>query len=151
MGGVVETAKNVLTPVKSILDPVSAITTAISGAQGLFGSSKQKSSPPQGDGVSPFNPVKPTAIARPSSLGDYASFTPDQERSALATKGLNQGLGGDEDSYYRNLIQRSLIGDDNKPAADTNSLLPVESQYFSQKGLNTSGIMEFLKQLQGAQ
>jgi hypothetical protein len=79
-----------------------------------------------------------------------SGFTPEQERSALATKGINQGLGKDEDAYYRNLIQRSLIGDDNKPAADTNSLLPVESQYFSQKGMNTSGIMDFLKQLAGA-
>jgi hypothetical protein len=82
-------------------------------------------------------------------LSAFSSYSPGQERSALATKGINQGLGRDEDAYYRNLIQRSLIGDDNKPEPDTNSLLPVESQYFSQGGMNTSGIMDFLKQLQG--
>ena len=59
-------------------------------------------------------------------------------------------MAKDEDAYYRNLVERSLIGDDNKPAADTNTLLPVESQYFSQQGMNTSGIMDFLKQLMGA-
>lgn len=135
----------------SFLGPVGTIMSAVSGAQGLLGGNKQKAPAPVQPAQAPaFAPKKPDALARPGSLSDYSSFTPEQERSALATKGLNQGLGKDEDAYYKNLIQRSLIGDNNQPAADTNSLLPVESQYFSQQGMNTSGIMDFLKQLQGA-
>lgn len=140
-----------LSSVASVLGPIGTITSAVSGAQGLFGGSKSKSPAPPPPAQAPaFNPTRPDALARPSSLSDYSSFTPEQERSALATKGINQGLGKDEDSYYKNLIQRSLIGDNNQPAPDTNSLLPIESQYFSQGGMNTSGIMDFLKQLQGA-
>ena len=132
-----------------IISAVSSIFGAVQGAQSIFGSKPKAAAQPGPAQAAPFNPVKPSALARPSGLSDYANFTPEQERSALATKGLNQGLGKDEDAYYKNLVQRSLIGDNNKPAADTNSLLPVESQYFSQSGMNTSGIMDFLKQLQG--
>jgi len=133
----------------SILGPASSIFSAVGGAQGLL-AKKQKSQAPTGPAqAAPFNPSRPAALDRPTSLSEYSSFTPEQERSALATRGINGGLGKDEDAYYRNLIQRSLIGDNNQPAADTNTLLPVESQYFSQQGMNTSGIMDFLKALQG--
>lgn len=134
----------------SFLEPVGSILGAVSGAQGLLRGKPKAPQPTQPAQAPPFNPMRPDAIVRPGSLSGYSDFTPEQERSALATKGINQGLGKDENSYYRNLIQRSLIGDNNKPAPDTNSLLPVESQYFSQQGMNTSGIMDFLKQLQGA-
>lgn len=97
----------------------------------------------------PFTPVKPAAVARPNTLADYSGFDPQQERTALATKGLNQGLGKQEQDYYTNMVQRSLIGDNNVPSADTSGLSPVESQYFSQQGINTSDIMKFLQQLQG--
>ena len=133
----------------SVLGPVASIAGAVQGAQGLFGGKQKATGPVSPAQAAPFNPTRPNALTRPGSLSEYSSFTPEQERSALATKGLNQGLGKDEDSYYRNLIQRSLIGDNNQPAADTNTLLPVESQYFSQQGMNTSGIMDFLKALQG--
>lgn len=94
----------------------------------------------------PFTPKQPTAMAMPDSLSQLASFDPQQQRSALATKGVNGGLGGDEDAYYRNLLQRSLIGDGNKVnTSNPNFLLPVEGQYFSQQGKNTSDIMAFLK------
>lgn len=134
----------------SVLGPIGTIFSAVSTAQSLLDKPKKPKMP--GPAQAPvFNPTRPGALARPGSLSEYQSFTPEQERSALATKGVNQGLGKDEDAYYRNLIQRSLIGDNNQPAPDTNSLLPVESQYFSQQGMNTSGIMDFLKQLAGAQ
>lgn len=145
------TVGSTLGSIGSVLGPVASIGSAITGAQGLLGGGKQKAPAPIAPAQAPaFNPTKPDALGRPSSLSDYSNFTPEQERSALATKGLNQGLAKDEDAYYRNLVERSLIGDDNKPAADTNTLLPVESQYFSQQGMNTSGIMDFLKQLMGA-
>src|SRR5690348_7038981 len=129
----------ILGSIGSVLGPAASIFSAVKGANGLMGGNKPK--PPPGPAqAAPFNPLRPEALGRPSSLAEYSNFTPEQERSALATRGINQGLGKDEDAYYRNLIQRSLIGDNNQPAADTNSLLPVESQYFSQQGMNTSGI-----------
>lgn len=133
----------------SVLGPIGTISSAVGGAQSLLGKKQKAPAPVAPAQAAPFDPKRPEALARPGSLSDYSSFTPEQERSALATKGLNQGLGKDEDAYYRNLIQRSLIGDNNQPVADTNTLLPVESQYFSQQGMNTSGILDFLKALQG--
>jgi hypothetical protein len=138
-----------LSPVASFLGPVGTVLGAVGGAQGLLAKKPKAPGPVAPAQAAPFNPTRPGAINRPDTLGEYAGFTPEQERSALATRGVNQGLGRDEDAYYRNLIQRSLIGDNNQPAADTNSLLPVESQYFSRQGINTSGIMDFLKALQG--
>lgn len=138
--------------VGSVLGPIASIGSAISGAQGLLGGNRQKApAAPKPAQAAPFNPTRPDAMSRPGSLSGFDSFTPEQERSSLATRGINQGLGRDEDSYYRNLIQRSLIGEGNQVAPNTNSLLPIESQYFSQQGMNTSGIMDFLKQLTGAQ
>lgn len=139
-----------LNALSAMSGPIGAISSAVKGAQSVLSKPKRPSIPGPAQ-AAPFNPMRPDALIRPGSLSDYSGFTPEQERSALATKGLNQGLGKDEDSYYRNLIQRSLIGEGNQVAGDTNTLLPIESQYFSQQGMNTSGIMDFLKQLAGAQ
>lgn len=145
----------------SLLGGISSLGGALGGLSGAGGllsgigaiggllQPKQKTVSPTAAQAAPFSPVKPSAIARPSSLADYSGFDPLQERTALATKGLNQGLGKQEQDYYTNLVQRSLIGDTNQPASDTSGLSPVESQYFSQKGINTSDIMKFLQQLQG--
>lgn len=96
-----------------------------------------------------FTPVRPDAMSRPNSLSDLAAFSNEQERSALATKGVNTGLAQDEQSYYRNLLQRSLIGEGNKVNAENpNWLMPIESQYHSGQGKNTNDIMSFLKSLQ---
>jgi hypothetical protein len=141
---------SVLGGVGSVLGPIGTIAGAVSSANSLMNKPKAPRAPAPAQAPS-FDPKRPDAMGRPGSLSGFDSFTPEQERSALATRGVNQGLSKDEDGYYRNLVQRSLIGDNNQPAADTNSLLPVESQYFSQQGMNTSGIMDFLKQLSGAQ
>lgn len=137
-----------LTGIGSVLGPVASI---IGAAQSLgVGSSKKKSpAPPVAAQEPAFSPKKPSAVQRPGSLSSYNDFSPEQERSSLATKGLNQGLGGDEDAYYRNLVSRSLIGDDNSVTGDSNSLLPVESQYFSSKGYDTSNVTNLLKAIMG--
>lgn len=131
------------------LGPVGQILGAVSTAQSLF--SKEKSprqeSPPPAQ-AKPFSPSRPEEAQRPDSLSEFGTFTPEQQRSALATKGLNTGLGSDEESYYRNLIQRSLIGDGNQVQTDNpNFLLPVESQYFSRQGHDTSDVLKFLESL----
>lgn len=98
--------------------------------------------------ATPFTPTRPEALARPEGLAELASFDPIQERSALATRGTQGGLGQEEENYYRNLIQRALIGEGNQ-VGNLDTLLPVERQYFSGQGLNTSDINSFLRSLQG--
>jgi hypothetical protein len=132
----------------SFLGPAGGLLSAVSGAQGLFGSNDKKQAPVKAAQAKPFQAFRPNEIGLPGSLGDLSSFDQSQQRSALATRGLNQGLGADEDSYYKNLIQRSLIGEGNQvDKSNPNFLMPIESQYFSQKGLNTSDIMKFLQGL----
>lgn len=104
---------------------------------------------PNVNDVPQFFPKRPQASGRPESLSALNGFSPEQERSALATRGQNVGLGGDEQSYYRNLIQRSLIGDGGQVDTNNpNSLLPVESSYLSKQGYNTSDILKLLQQMQ---
>lgn len=97
----------------------------------------------------PLALTRPAAISAPASLSSIANFDSAQTRSALATEGVNRGLGADEDSYYRNLVQRSLIGDDSTITDSLNSFLPVESRYFSQRGLDMSSTENFLRQIRG--
>lgn len=95
-----------------------------------------------------YKPVLPDAMAMPSSLNQMSAYSPEQVRSALATQGVNGGLGKDEQSYYTNLLQRSLIGPGNQVnTSNPNFLMPIESQYYSQKGLNTSDPNQFLSGL----
>lgn len=133
------------------LGSIGSVLGALSGAQSLFGGNKQKEVGPAQGPV--FNPTRPNAMTAPSSLagGEFASLSPEQQRSSLATKGINQGLGSEEDAYYRNLIQRSLIGDGNQvqPGNPGQYLLPVEGQYFSRKGINTSDMNKFLQGISG--
>lgn len=131
------------------LQAAGTVVSAIGGAQSLFGRKDKAPAPSQPAQAPAFVPKKPAPIARPSSLADFSTFTPEQERSALATRGTQGGLGKPEEDYYRNLVQRSLIGDNNQVTGNTDSILPVESQFFSKQGLNTSDIMKFLQQLQG--
>lgn len=126
-------------------DAIGGILGAVAGANNMFGKQKKEKAPKAME-AAPFKPVRPGEVARPSSLNEMAAFSPEQARSSLATQGLNQGLGAEEDAYYRNLLQRSLIGEGNKVNASPNSfLMPIESQYFSQRGINTSDPMEFLR------
>lgn len=136
----------------SIASLIGTVGGAVSAIKGLKGP-KSPSAP-----AAPVSPVeapkpitKPFAQARPDSLSTLAGYAPDQERTFLATKGTQGGLGKEEDSYYKNLIQRSLIGDDNRPVSGgvDDYLKPVESQYFSRAGANTGGIEDFLRSIRG--
>ena len=146
----------------SFIGTASKVLGAVSTAQSLFGGNDKKTTvnvkypqqqappviPPAEE--PPFVPQRPDALQTPESLSEFGGFTPEQQRSALATKGVNTGLGSDENAYYRNLVQRSLIGDGNQVQQDNpNFLLPIESQYFSHQGVDTSNIMNFLKALHG--
>ena len=133
------------------------VGAALGAAGGLLGSGdKEKSQTYIYNGqpstvapaeAEPFKPTQPAPLARPGTLNELAAFAPEQERTALATRGINQGLGDDEDAYYRNLIQRSLVGSDGTITGSMNSLLPVEQQYFQKKGIAMNDINSFLKGL----
>lgn len=131
------------------LSNAGSVLGIINGAQTILsGETDQKGTPVeevQAAQAPAFSPTRPDAMARPAGLSELGSYAPEQERSALATKGLNQGLGDDEQAYYKNLIQRSLIGDGNKVTGSVDSLLPVEQQYFGQQGYNMGDIHSFLQ------
>lgn len=135
----------------SIASLISTVGGAVSAVKGLKGPKTPSNAAPVAATETPFSPTKPGAIARPDSLSSLSGYMPDQERTALATKGTQTGLGKDEDNYYRNLIQRSLIGDDNSAASGNvdDYLQPVESQYFAKQGANTGGVTDFLKSIRG--
>lgn len=150
MGGILGSVANVLGPIASFMGPAGQILGAVSSAQSLFAKEKKprEEEPPQAAQATPFSPSRPEEMQRPDSLSEFGTFTPEQQRSALATKGLNTGLGSDEESYYRNLVQRSLIGEGNQVQQDNpNFLMPIESQYFSRGGSDTSDVMKFLKSI----
>jgi hypothetical protein len=151
----------------SSLGSVGQILGGINTARGLFGGGQEQRAPQitiqngqrYEDGkaaiepaqAEPFTPTRPGAMERPAGLSELSSYAPEQERSALATQGINQGLGSQEDAYYRNLLQRSLISDGNQVqnTDNKNFLAPIESQYFSKRGYNTSNVMDFLKAIRG--
>ena len=120
------------------------------GQPAALASQKIGNPAPSAGEVPQFIPQRPSPLARPASLNEMAGMDATQERSALATRGKNVGLGGDEQSYYRNLIQRSLIGDGGQVDVNNpNQLLPIESSYLSKQGYDTSSLMKMLQQFQG--
>lgn len=138
-----------LTSAGKVLGPAAQIIQAVNSGTGNNQQSATAPRPVKAATAAPFSPLRPDAMQAPDSLGAMAGFAPEQMRSALATQGLNQGLGSQEQAYYKNLLQRSLIGDKNQVNADQqNFLSPIESQYFSRQGLDTSHVMKFLQGLQ---
>lgn len=75
----------------------------------------------------------PSNMALPGSLQELGGLTNLQRRSYLATQGSQgEGLGGSGAEYYANLLQRNI------QANPDQSLLPVESQYLNQHGVDTN-------------
>lgn len=129
--------------ISSILGAVGAARTAF-GGQDRPGGSAQPAAPAPAE-AEPFVPTRPEALDRPEGLSELAAFAPEQERSALATQGLNVGLGSQENEYYRNLLQRSLIGEGGQVTQDENFLLPVEQQFFQRQGVDVNDPLKFLE------
>ncbi len=129
---------------------VGQVLGAVGAGKELLGKKEKKPSPSANLAVpeeAPFVPQRPEASALPESLSELSAFSPEQQRSYLATRGVNQGLGTQEIDYYKNLLQRSLIGDNNQVSQNEQFLNPIEGQFFSQKGFNTSDPVSFLKSL----
>ena len=116
-------------------------------SQGAFNSINEgRASPDNADRararyVSQFSPAqqeaitenfaRPTAMEPPGHLGLSGAMTPLQQRTAIAT-GATQGesvyRSQDATDYYKNILQRSLIGAGGE-LGDYNQIMPIESQY----------------------
>ncbi|RJO72853.1 MAG: hypothetical protein C4523_02460 [Myxococcales bacterium] len=93
---------------------------------------------------------RPVELAQPGFLGLGAGMTPLQLRSAIATYGTEGEDSAFDDpltkSYYKNLLQRSLISDTGE-LGDYSQILPIEHRYLQQAlGLNyqptTQGLLD---------
>lgn len=83
-----------------------------------------------------YKPSQQSAMGLPGSLSSYSGLNPNQQASNIATRGVyGQGNGPDENSYFLNLINRSLVDPSGKVAGDTSGINPVENSYLSQLGL----------------
>lgn len=100
------------------------------------------SAPPKDE---PFKPTRPEAAELPGTLSEMAAFSPIQQRSALATQGINTGLGEQEQDYYQNLIQRQFVS--GSGGGVSGKLLPVEEQFIGRQGLPTD-IQSLIRSLQ---
>ena len=124
------------------------ISGLLSVANMVSGEPKAKAAPVINPAEAPaFSPLRPSPLAMPSSLSDMGGMNEMQQRSALATRGLEQGLGSEEEQYYNNLVQRSLV-DDRNSVGGIDRLLPIEKQYYKRKGFNSSDPYELLRSLQ---
>ena len=135
----------VIRAVSGVLGAIGTARSAFSGGERPQTTVIQQPTLPAPAQEEPFVPVRPEALDRPETLSELAAFSPEQERSALATQGLNVGLGAAENQYYRNLLQRSLIGEGGQVAQDQNFLLPVEQQFFQRQGVDVSSPLRFLE------
>lgn len=105
--------------------------------------------------ATPFTPTQPAAASLPSDLATlspggqaFGTMSPVQQSSYLATQGSQGGgLSNDDQSYYNNLLQRSLVNE-NGSTNNINSLLPIERNYISHQGLPTGNTNDFLQALQ---
>ena len=81
--------------------------------------------------ASPISFSRPSPVTLPGGLGLSGSMNNLQQRAAIATGGT-QGSGiyrsQEAQDYYKNLLQRSLIGD-NGELGEFGQVLPIEDQY----------------------
>lgn len=99
--------------------------------------------------VPSFKPSRAGASALPDSLSGYGSLDPLQQSTNLATQGVyGGGLGGNEQDYFLNEINRKLIDDAGNVDQNFNDVAPIESSYLDQLGYgandNVSSLLEAL-------
>lgn len=98
--------------------------------------------------------IRPEIMPSPQFLGLSAAMSPLQQRTAIASRAV-AGQGGEYTSpeaqtYYDNLLQRSLIGDGSE-LFGLDTLLPIDLQYLAQiRGIenpaDTSSLLSALAQ-----
>lgn len=112
--------------------------------------SGEKSSAP-----APFVAKQQSKVDLPGSLTSYGGLDEGQQSSNLATQGVyGGGLGGEEQSYFTNLINRKLVDESGNVDQDLSDVSPIESSYLSQIGLggyqNSSSLLEALSKWKAA-
>lgn len=100
-------------------------------------------------GPTPFSPQQEQQQTAPDSLnGGFASLTPDQQSTNLATQGVyGRGNGPEEQNYFENLLNRRLV-DPSGQTQDMSNLKPIEQSYLQKLGFggygDTSSLLEAL-------
>lgn len=130
----------------NFLGPSLASTSLGSIAGSTLGSSLggnigQSLNPPRGPSNDPkaFHARQQSAMDTPPSLSQFASLSPEQQTSNIATQGVyGGGEGGDESKYFLNLINRRLVDPQGK-VGDMGQVSGVENSFLSQLGLGGYG------------
>lgn len=115
---------------------------ADSAADSFMGDEEQDK--PKVTGPAPFEAKRQAQLQTPSSLVGQDEA---QQSSNLATQGVyGGGLGGEEQSYFQNLINRRLVDDAGNVDTDLSEVSPIEQSYLAQLGLggysNSKSLLE---------
>lgn len=145
MGGGIAAVVPVVKALGSVLGAVGTARQAFGSREQPRAPTVQQPAPAPALQEEPFVPERPDAVERPEALSELAAFSPLQERTALATRGLEAGLGTSEQNYYTNLLQRSLVGEGGQVTAGQDFLAPVEQQFFQRQGVDVSSPLKFLE------
>lgn len=124
-----------------------------------LGSSIGQTLMPMGGGLSSaqgppaFSPTRSPQMGLPQSLSQFGDLDPLQQATNIASKGVyGGGNGGNENSYFLNLINRQLV-DPSGNVGSMNNINPVENSYLSQLGLggygNSSDLLKGISQYAG--
>lgn len=96
----------------------------------------------------PFQAARNAQLTTPNSLSGFDSLDDQQQGTNLATQGTyGGGLGGEEQSYFTNLINRRLVDDAGQVDSDLSEINPIEKSYLSQLGLNQDNPQSLLEAL----
>lgn len=99
-------------------------------------------------GPAPFKASRNAQLSLPGSLTGINGLEDQQQSSNLATQGTyGGGLGGEEQSYFTNLINRRLVDDAGNVDSDLSEINPIEKSYLSQLGLNQDNPQSLLEAL----
>jgi len=96
--------------------------------------------------IQAFKPSRAGQSQLPGSLSSFGGLDPTQQATNIANKGVfGGGLGGQEEDYFTNLVNRQLVDDSGK-VGDIKSLAPIENSYLGQLGLgnytNSNDLLE---------
>jgi len=106
------------------------------------------------DFVAPGYAPSQTAIGSvPSSLSQFGNLSPQQQSTNLATQGVyGGGLGGEETSFFKSLINNRLVDQGGAITGNYGDLAPIEQSYLWQLGYGGGydNTYDFLKALNAA-
>lgn len=133
-------------------------TTGIgSMAGGFAGNSLADSLMPkkqEASGPTSFSPSRADAAALPTSLQGFGGLDQNQQASNIANQGVyGQGNGPEEQGYFNNLINRTLVDPSGK-VNDISTLSPIDNSYLQKLGLggysNSNDLLEAMSKWKAA-